>query len=221
MFQLLKRNDNLEGSDKPFISLSYDHVRFNSVFCLLAGVKLGMRVTMYSEESTRSLGFRFHHEFECNSFSLSKQGRSASNQSYWSAPGEIKNLPWAYAICEFDSKQRRFEPKLEKTEIGSIWIIRLCPSFENKKARESELIPSDVSGIYRYKRDGEVVYIGRGQIRKRLYERQRQDWDFDLIEYTIVEDPDEQAKWEYYWIEKYKSDNGRLPIYNKLSGCAA
>jgi hypothetical protein len=94
--------------------------------------------------------------------------------------------------------------------------VQICPAFENKKPRDGE-IPNK-GGIYRYKRAGETVYIGRGNIAERAREPQRKEWDFDLVEYSLVTNPDEQTKWEYYWIERYKEEEGRLPIYNKISG---
>jgi len=97
----------------------------------------------------------------------------------------------------------------------------LCPAFEERRARESADISSDVRGIYRYVREsGEVVYVGRGEIRKRLAQPERQDWDFDRVEYSVVADPDQQVRWEDYWITRFKEANkGKLPIYNKISGC--
>ena len=102
---------------------------------------------------------------------------------------------------------------------GNFWVIQLCPAFEEKKARESANIPSDATGIYRYVREnGEIVYIGRGEIKNRLASPERNDWEFDVIEYSIVNDPDKQVEWEDYWINKFKEENsGKLPLYNKIA----
>jgi hypothetical protein len=95
-----------------------------------------------------------------------------------------------------------------------------CARRLKNGARESADIPSDVRGIYRYLREsGETVYIGRGEIRKRLSQPERQEWDFDRVEYSVVADPDQQVRWEDYWITRFKEANkGKLPIYNKISG---
>ena len=109
-------------------------------------------------------------------------------------------------------------PRLENTELGKVWLIQVCPAFEVKKARESEGVAS-APGIYQYKRAGEVVYIGRGNVRGRLGQSSRKDWDFDTVEYSLLSDCDEQVKWEDHWIEKYKeTHDGLLPIYNQISG---
>jgi excinuclease UvrABC nuclease subunit len=105
-------------------------------------------------------------------------------------------------------------------EGGRLWLIQLCPAFEYKKARESADIPADATGIYRYLRDnGEIMYIGRGAIKQRLAAPERHDWTFDTVEYSVVENPDEQVKWEAHWLARYKEEhNGELPIYNRISG---
>jgi hypothetical protein len=118
-------------------------------------------------------------------------------------------------VAKLPSKYRQFIPKKE----GKLYVITLCPSFEIRYARESKNIPKDTNGIYRYVREGgEVVYIGCGNILKRLQSPERSEWVFDLIEYSIIDDPDQQIYWETFWIDKFKEANGRFPIYNKLSG---
>ncbi len=102
------------------------------------------------------------------------------------------------------------------------WAIYLAPAFEEQNARESKKIRAEAQGVYRYVREGgEIVYIGRGWVRRRLAEPQRQDWDFDRVEYSIVESPDQQVFWETYWIDRFKEEHkGSLPFYNRVSGAA-
>ncbi len=109
---------------------------------------------------------------------------------------------------------RRFTPNQE----GKLWVIQLCPAFEIRRARESTDIPSDAKGIYRYRsEDGDIVYIGQGAIRDRLNARERTEWDFDRVEYSIVQDPDERVNWHTRWLERFRDDHGRLPLYNRQS----
>jgi len=80
-------------------------------------------------------------------------------------------------------------------------------------------IPSDAKGIYRYWDKDVVVYIGKGNIKDRFREVGRSDWKFDTIEYSIINDENEQYEWESYWLEKFKEENSeRLPYYNKIAG---
>ena len=126
---------------------------------------------------------------------------------------------WYAAVLRLSPKQRRFEPRQVSTQEGKLWVIQLCPSFEARRARESDRIPSDISGIYRYVRGEEVVYIGRGNIAKRLSEAVRESWEFDRIEYSVIDDPDQQVQWEAHWIDQYKDEHdGKRPLYNLIDG---
>jgi hypothetical protein len=216
----IKREDTFEGSDQPFISIAPQHFSFNTMFSRIAELGPEKRVKIYIDEDNLKLGFEFVNEEE-GSYALyratsSKKGEKRVSMNCTSV-AIIKKFPWIEAVANLpDTKDKRFSPKKE----GNIWGIQLCPAFEERKARESTNIPSDAVGIYRYLREnGEIVYIGRGNIRDRLNSDERRDWDFDIVEYSIVKDPDEQVKWEAYWLKKYKEkNNGKLPIYNKLSG---
>lgn len=74
-------------------------------------------------------------------------------------------------------------------------------------------------GLVIHKGRGEIVYIGKGIIKQRAKMPERKDWDFEKIEYSIIDDNEEQLKWEDYWIERYKHNNhGKKPIYNIQSG---
>jgi hypothetical protein len=209
------RDDPLEGSDSPFVSITQTHFRFNTLFVRQASLDSGYRVTIFEDEQNRRLGFQFHREQRPGSFTLSSrkdkyEGLSCSNQ------GVVPKRSWLVAVAKQTGKNRRFTPKKE----GNRWVIQLCPAFEIKKARESEELSSKDIGIYRYLREnGEIVYIGRGPIKQRLRCPERTDWDFDVIEYSIVPNPDEQVKWEDYWIERFKADHdGKKPFYNGVSG---
>lgn len=219
-WELVKRDDRFQGSDKPFISISMHHIAFNAMFSRIAELGPQKRVKFRADPENFRLGFEFTEE-ESDSYALSQASshkKGSKRQGVFCASGQLAvKYPWVKSVASLSSiKDRRFEPNKE----GSLWVIQLCPAFEERKARESENIPSDVKGIYRYIREsGEIVYIGRGDIKKRLMSPERNEWDFDIIEYSIINDPDQQVKWEDYWITRYKEKNkGKLPFYNKVSG---
>jgi hypothetical protein len=216
----VKRHDSFEGSDRPFISISAAHIAFGATFTRMAEITPSHRVIIYADPELLRLGFEFLTGDKANSLALysgrtEKKGEKSPGLSC-SALGVVNQYPWVKSITKLSPRDRRFyDPKKE----GKLWIIELCPAFEVRNARESTDIPSDAVGIYRYVREnGEVVYIGRGDIKKRLASPDRKDWDFDLVEYSIVKNPDQQIKWETYWIEKFQFANGRIPFYNKVSG---
>jgi len=219
-WEVVKREDSFAGSNRPFISISKDHLAFNALFSRISELTSNHRVTLYANPQTFCLGFEFHKDDRPNSLALSHASAAKKGEKragfFCAVVGLIRRYPWVEAITKLDSKDRRFyDPRRE----GSKWVIQLCPAFEVRRARESESISSEAQGIYRYVReDGEVVYIGRGNIKKRLASPGREDWDFDVIEYSIVDDPDQQVYWEGYWLERFKEATRKLPIYNKLLG---
>jgi len=215
------RDDVFQGSDKPFISVNMQHFGFNAMFVKIAGLRPDKRVTIHADPKNLRLGFEFHTDKERrNSFKLGHQSADKRGEKrvgmQCASLGVVRKYPWVKSVTKLPVKDRRFDPSKE----GNLWVIELCPAFEERKARESTDISSDARGIYRYVREsGEVVYIGRGDIRKRLISPEREDWDFDVVEYSIIEDPDQQIKWEKYWLDRYEEENkGELPFYNKISG---
>jgi hypothetical protein len=216
----VKRQDKFEGSNRPYISISSPHFAFNATFTRIAEISTRHRVKIYADPEFLRLGFEFLTEDKPNSLALTqasseKIGEKRTGLSC-SALGVINQYPWVKGITKLPRKDRRFyDPKKE----GQLWVIELSPAFEARRDRESTDIPSDAVGIYRYVREnGEVVYIGRGEIKKRLASPERKDWDFDTVEYSIVKDPDQQVRWEAYWIEKFQEENGKFPFYNKVAG---
>ncbi len=218
-WQIVKREDTFQGSDKPFISISSDHISFNAMFTRIAEIGPEKRVIVHIDSESRQVGFEFTTDDRSDSFALSRSSsdkKGKKRTGFFCSAGFIRDHPWIYSISKLPVRDRRFyNPRKE----GQIWVIQLCPAFEERRARESTSIPSDVSGIYRYLReDGEIVYIGRGNVKKRLCSPDRQEWDFDIVEYSVIPDPDLQIKWEEYWIQRFSKENNRLPFYNKISG---
>ncbi len=214
-WEVFARDDSIEGRDTPFVSVGVHHIGFNATFGKIAQLRPSTHVTVSVDSENLKIGFEFHDDNRSNSFQLS--ARSGTRSSFQCASqGLTQKYLWIGGVARLGPRNRRFSPKKE----GKLWVIQLCPAFEEQRARESADISSDVRGIYRYLREsGEVVYIGRGEIRKRLSQPERQDWDFDRVEYSVVADPDQQVRWEDYWITRFKEVNkGKLPIYNKISG---
>ncbi|VVB63116.1 Uncharacterised protein [uncultured archaeon] len=116
---------------------------------------------------------------------------------------------------EPDKRLRRFEPKW--ISVDSLWVISICPPFENRVSDISD-IPRDICGVYRYKREDEIVYVGRGQVRSRTQAFGRENWDFETIEYSVVPEEAEQKKWEAFWLDRFVALHGKLPIYNRIAG---
>lgn len=166
------------------------------------------------------IGFQFHNDSKkTNSYTLTRDGgghpnsRGRAVQAY----ALMQNTSWLKDISmEPDPRLRRFEPTLDS--LNSQWVISIRPSFEHHVTKGKK-IPSDVSGIYRYKLGQETVYIGRGKVKSRSKDLDRENWTFDVIEYSIISNEIEQKKWESDWLNIYRElHNGELPLYNRIGG---
>jgi hypothetical protein len=219
-WELVRREDRYQRDGRPFISISRHRISFSAAFTRHAELGTGHRVSIHADASSLRLGFEFHMEETPHSLTLVPDNSAQSKQPglFCSSHNLVNRCSWVLGVTRLPAKDRRFYPKKE----GKLWTITLCPSFESRFARESQNIPKDAKGIYRYIREnGEIVYIGRGNICGRLARPERETWDFDVVEYSVVEDPDQQIHWESYWLDKFKQAHGRLPFYNKVSGAGS
>jgi len=184
-WEIIQVEDRYNRDERPFISISDDRISFSASFVRMYDIDTHHRVTINADKKNLRLGFEFHVEKKSHSLALTPSGKSKSSKVglFCSSHGAIKKFEWVRGVTKLHSKDRRFFPKKE----GNLWVITLCPTFESSYARESENIPHDAKGIYRYSREnGEIVYIGRGNILDRLRSPERKDWDFDMIEYIIL-----------------------------------
>jgi hypothetical protein len=198
-------------SNDPLIIVHKQRFSYNILFYRLAELEKNQYVTYYVDEENRKIGFEFgNQETEHTSKIV-----GSNKQGYVSYSTELFRQPWIKKAGEM-KEQNKYKP----TRDGKKWVITLRPIFENRIKRENiEKLGSNVKGIYRYLDNGQVVYIGKGFIRKRLNEEQRKNWKFDAIEYSIINDDDEQYEWESYWIDEFKRVNDNfLPPYNIISG---
>ena len=215
-FKPFIRTDSFTRDSFPKISIRKEHIGFNAVFVKIANLQKFSKVKIEIDEEEFRIGFRFDNEGGHNALALFSDNPSHSTK----ATGAIKLInryPFIKKISEFqDPLERQFEVKKDVQD-KSFWIAQLCPAFEYTKSSESDL--KHLKGIYRYKRaNGEIVYIGKGKILSRLNALDRQEWDFDVIEYSIIENSTEQSKWESYWLDKFAEKEGRRPFYNKING---
>jgi len=211
--EVFKKNHG--RSTEPEVSITSNKITFNHVLASIARLKKAKSVSYFVDMPNRRLGFQFNSKAPNeNTYSLFPMKRSSMFKS--SCGSLVKNLPWLTAIAKNnDSKKRR----LKVTQEGKLWIAECIPSFENKVnvSEIASIVSSETTGIYRYKdSSGEVIYIGRGNIKNRLADPDRKEWNIETVEYSEIADQKEQISWEKYWLEDYKNNtNGKLPYYNK------
>lgn len=215
-FKPFLRTDSFTRDSSPKISIRKEHIGFNAAFVKIANLQKFSKVRMEVDEDEFRIGFRFSNEDGPHALAIFSDNPSHSTKAT-GATNLFKRYPFIKKISEFqNSFERQFDVK-QDIQDKSFWIAQLCPAFEHTSSSESDL--KHLKGIYRYKRsDGVIVYIGKGDILSRLSALGRQDWDFDVIEYSVIEDPIKQSKWESYWLDKFVEKEGKLPVHNKING---
>jgi hypothetical protein len=200
----------------PLVTIRRSGVAFNAAFVRVADLEDKTRVSVHIEPESWRIGFKFLSDpSDVDSYALTRDG-GGRGKGRWTQAGALVKLPWVAAVARLDNERlRRFKPTWSSAE--SMWSISLCPAFETRVRAGSE-VPSNARGIYRYRRGDEVVYIGRGEIRSRLTSPNRKEWDFDTIEYSLINDERLEQHWEAYWLDRFAEEYGKLPIYNRIGG---
>lgn len=204
--------------DEPVIAIRDNRFYFNSTFSKMAELKDNNFVRYYLDEKKMEIGFEFLSEKEDRDcYQLGNESNKKNN--FRSSAGEI--ISRYHRIKRIHNSRDNDLKKFIATKIGNLWVIKLRPCFENAiDSKDVSHLANNLKGIYRYLNNkDEVVYIGEGDIKQRAKVQERRDWNFDKIEYSVIENENDRYYWENYWIEKHKEkNNGKLPYYNLLSG---
>ena len=213
--QKLKAFDwvQIQSSDRkskfPSLRITKNGFRFSTPFANEAQIDIKRFVKVSFNDEHRKIEF----EFFKNQVKDSIQIQGTREGQYYISGNKFFEKDWIKAILNSGENQYKIEGN------SKIWSASIAPAFENKVKREnSDQISSKAVGIYRYLDNGEIVYIGKGQIRNRFNKKDRANWIFDEIQYSIVNDTDTQFYWEKFWIKNFKSQNIVRPRYNKNDG---
>ena len=199
------------ASKLPTITINKGRFSYNAALSRAVDFEMNKYVSYFFDEDTRRIGFAFSKIQGEHSSKIT----GSSAQGYSSYSTELFRIPWINKAGITKGSN-----KYESEKDGSKWVITLRPVFERSFNRESvREIDSEIRGIYRYIDEGKIVYIGKGIIKERLAEEQRKEWKFNLVEFSVIKDEDDQYNWERYWLDVYKNENGdHLPPYNLISG---
>jgi hypothetical protein len=189
-------------------------------FVRMANISDCTRASLFLSADGHRLAFNFHSdERDDDAFLLSRDGGGSGA----SAPNRVINAgallsqsATMTALCKEDIRVRRCEPQ---KDCHGRWVIYLAPCFE-KVLIQPDQIPDLATGIYRYRSGQETIYIGRGNLRDRLAVPERRAWEFDRVEYSILNDDVIERRWEAFWLDEYRQRNNRWPIYNRIAAAS-
>lgn len=215
-YELVIYKGQLKTDNSNFISITKSHIRFSTSFVRNAKISPIYKVKIYKDDVEHKLKFEFSKDITENCLTLTEPKDRKSLKV--SAHSLYKKINWLRAFANNGGKERRIIPQ---DLTGKVWEISLRPSFESVISKiDLQKKSLNTKGIYRYKNHkGEIIYIGKGDIKHRFLEPQRKNWDIDIIEYSEINENENQLKWESYWIQDYmKNNNDNLPQHNNIKG---
>ena len=209
--------------DKALITIRRNQISFNAFFVNREKLDQKGYCVIYVDSQAYKIGFKFLEDATdpdalslCTDGGSKKEVGKVTGGRVIQTQATMREYDWISRISALENiNLRRFEPKFDRIE--GIWVISLFPTFEIRVSNVSE-ISSGLSGIYRYKNGDDIVYIGRGRIRSRLNSPERETWEFDTIEYSVVAGEEEQARYETFWLDRFVEETGTLPFYNRIGG---
>lgn len=227
-FQKVKRSNSYLRDTASKISLRKEHIGYNAFFVKEAYLYQYNRVEILIDPDEYRIGFHFLYQdpnikdaegkfkdtFACYSDSPDDNDirtKATGAQKLYEQFEFLKN------ISQYKNPTYRQFKVQQDPQDSSIWFAQLHPTFEHSVSPAADL--KGLRGIYRYKKNDLIVYIGKGVIESRINAPHRDKWVYDTIEYSIINDPPKQFEWEDFWLKRYKEDNeGRLPLYNEING---
>jgi hypothetical protein len=173
-------------------------------------------VDIYCDDEAFKIGFVFSAQKPDDHFFpvYRKEGTNCFRCSL--AKAFRQRSPWiAYIADQHDVDFRRFVARNE----GEHWIIDFgMPPFGSMIERRAFKVQKGTVGVYQYFDGGEIVYIGRGDIRRRFQEDQRHHWQFTHVNYAVVTEKKKQEDCEHLLLARFEQQRGRLPRYNRNGG---
>lgn len=214
------RSDAFLRSDISRVTLGSEHFFFNARFVKVANLNDYSRVRWGFDNEDYTVHFKFikKDDNSNNAGSLALFSSGAVTKAV-GAMILYRQYPVLKRISEFLNKSdRQFEGKQDPQDPDH-WWIQICPSFDKITYVNSDRnILKDVLGIYQLKNEGEIVYIGQGEIFDRINSHIKKGLKFDTILYSNVPNRDERGKWENFWLKRFEEEHGHRPLYNKNNG---
>lgn len=210
-------------SQDSVLYISKSGITFSAQFIKKYGLENSEGVKFFGDdEDPYYLGFRFTDDSSAaNTLSLVASGRSKGGSAGFTIKAaELINKNSVLKTIQGmpDKQDRTFEVSYEKK--SQIYSVILRPSFEISVEWENKnKIPDIINGIYRYiNSEGNIIYIGKGNIKSRANSPERKEWGISKIQYSAINDDNKCYYWENYYLERFVETTGAKPPFNLIMG---
>lgn len=218
MTMQLHKSGNFKKFDE-FITInkSGKGLRFSSKFCLKYNLYDCEYVQFYSfTENDFKFAMIFTKEQAEGSYKLNRcDGRKSHyNGLVVNAHSFIKDTP----VLKHNSKLNSVSYELKFEREYNAYCFNILPSFEQKTTNVKN-INQELKGIYQLRDcDGNIIYIGKGNIKDRVRSHIEKDWDITTIEYSEVNDPLLRSDSETVHLRNFEKKYSRKPLHNLIGG---
>jgi hypothetical protein len=205
--------------EAPSVSIKADAMTFSAKFVEVANVEHAEWCQIIEKDDDDCwIGFKFI-EGEKPRDSLRFEANGSDSKSRIIRTGAfINGGPLLGQAAHRERREITFELIFDTR--NKLWFARLRPTFERLALYEnSSSIPAEAKGIYRYLDvNGELLFIGSGQIRDCLAARGRDEWGIHKIEYSNIADDETSLTWTHYYATEYRSKHGEMPAIKRIKG---
>lgn len=147
---------------------------------------------------------------------ISKSSKVTSSGNFLSCMDIISSHPKLLKLSKTKERITR-QLTLEWDNEKKGHYIPLKPNLE-LECIDARRLPES-KGVYSLvAQDGEITYIGQGNIKNRVLSHKSANINFQKICYSFVDDKEDRDLWESYLIDQFKKEKGRLPYHNKQNG---
>lgn len=210
-------------SQDSVVYINKSGITFSAQFIKKFRLENSQGVKFFSDdEDPYFLGFQFTDDSSApNTLSLLASGRSKGGSAGFTIKAsELINKNPVLKNIQGQSvkKERTFEVNFDKK--SGMYSVILSPSFEISISwADRNKIPDSINGIYRYlNSEGNVIYIGKGNIKSRVSSPERKEWGITKIQYSVITDDDKCYYWENYYLERFVETTGAKPPFNVIMG---
>lgn len=217
MTNWIKQGNKSNKSQFPCITIRSKAIGLNADFVEMSSAENYHHAEVYVSDDGKKVAIKFLMDSTPHSYAVTQDGGTRERQRV----GKYKNRLIACGkvieqnISLRELSKSKLSKKLAVVQEDDLWVASITPSFIYKysqnKPKESDI------GVYRYIKDNEIVYIGRGRIRERIASPERKEWLYDEIEYMVVDEA-ATVKIEFDLINEHKMVYGYTPVYNKILG---
>ncbi len=211
----IKQKKNVDKKVEATLTFREKGLGLNKIFSSEYDIKTGNFCELFFSDDGSKIGLKFDKKQSEDSYTVGadggNKGKTEHNSLFIACGTALKKSDVYVKLCNDKTSFPIFYDKS-----NDMYYVNILGKFIYNTTDRN--IKSNEKGVYRYLSEGEIVYIGQGDLKSRLSSDIRTSWIYDKIEYMLIDDEIDRHTIESDNINLFTSINGRLPIYNRIKG---